>query len=154
MYAYIMMARLQSMKSQSTLVSITNQNRMSILCSHAVATNTFLSRLIGLLGSTTLPHGSGLLIRPSSGVHTCGMRYPLDILALDGSDRVLGAWSHTPPWCVRGISFKTRSMLELPPGTIYMSQTVPGDQLHIDSSEEPNCSQQIATERDQYKTKP
>jgi len=119
------------MKSQSNLVSITNRNRAVTLCSHARLADNFLARLVGLLGSASLSHGSGLLIRPSSGVHTCGMRYPIDILTLDGSNRVLGAWSHIPPWRVRGISFKTRSVLELPSGTIHMTQTVPGDQLNI-----------------------
>ncbi len=126
------------MKLQSTLVSITNINRTVILCSHATVADTFLSRLVGLLGSTMLPGESGLLIRPSSGVHTWGMRYPIDIITLDSSDRVLGTWSHTPPWRVRGISLKTRSVLELPPGTIHMTQTVPGDQLHINLIDETN----------------
>lgn len=126
------------MKLQSTLVSVTNINRTVILCSHAAVADTFLNRLVGLLGSTMLPGGSGLLIRPSSGVHTWGMRYPIDIIALDGSDRVLGIWSHTPPWRVRGVSLKTRSILELPPGTIHTTETVPGDQLHINLVDEIN----------------
>ncbi len=120
------------MTPQSRVVSIINRSRASNLCTHAMLADTFLTRLTGLLGSTALPEGSGLLIRPSSGVHTCGMRYAIDVVALDAGDRVLGAWSHMLPWRVCGINFKTRSVLELPSGTIHATQTVPGDQLFIE----------------------
>ena len=126
------------MKSQPAVVSILNRNRATFLCSHAIVADTFFRRLIGMLGSAPLPHGSGLLIRPSGGVHTCGMRYPIDILALDKNARVLGAWSHTPPWRVRGISLKTCSVLELPSGTIRMTQTAIEDQLQIHIVDEPD----------------
>ena len=76
--------------------------------------------------------GSGLLIRPSSGVHTCGMRCVIDVVTLDKENCVLGIWSHVPPWRICGVSFRTRSVLELPPGTVHATQTLAGDQLCIE----------------------
>jgi uncharacterized protein len=50
--------------------------------------DTGLARLIGLLGRKKLEQGSGLWIQPSSGVHTFGMRFPIDVVALDRKLRV------------------------------------------------------------------
>lgn len=50
----------------------------------------FLPRLIGLLGQATPPPpGTGLLLISTGGVHTVGMPYPIDILALDRTLTIL-----------------------------------------------------------------
>ena len=59
--------------------------------------DTFLSRLVGLLGKSSLDDGAGLLIRPSSGVHTMWMRFAIDVVALDKDLRVLKTWQRLPP---------------------------------------------------------
>jgi uncharacterized protein len=40
------------------------------------------ARRQGLLGRDVLPRGSGLVIAPSQGVHTFGMRFPIDIVCV------------------------------------------------------------------------
>lgn len=59
--------------------------------------DTFLTRLCGLLGKNGLEPGSGILIRPSSGVHTIGMRFAIDVVGLDKNLRVLKVWRRLPP---------------------------------------------------------
>jgi uncharacterized membrane protein (UPF0127 family) len=75
--------------------------------------------------------GEGLLIKPSSGVHTFGMSFAIDIVALDGEYRVLGVWSDIGPWRIRGVSWKTRCILELPAGQIKRSQLAVGDDVTL-----------------------
>lgn len=41
--------------------------------------DTFWPRLKGLLGTAALSEGEGLLLRPCNCVHTCGMRYAIDV---------------------------------------------------------------------------
>jgi uncharacterized protein len=48
----------------------------------------FLGRARGLLGSSQVGTGRGLLIRGKQ-VHTVGMRYPIDIVYLDAKGRIL-----------------------------------------------------------------
>ena len=48
-------------------------------------------RMRGLLGRPSLGQGEGLLLQPCNGVHTVGMRYPIDILFLDRRGRVARA---------------------------------------------------------------
>ena len=110
---------------------VTNQTRGTILCPHASLADTSRTRLFGLLGKPGLAAGTGLLIQPSSGVHTWGMRFPIDIVALDRHHHVAGLWRSVGAWRIRGLSLKTRSVLELAPGAIDRSQTQPGDLLTL-----------------------
>lgn len=81
-----------------------------------------------------MPEESGLLIRPSSGVHTWGMSMCIDIIALDAEDRVRGCYEKVGPWKLRGVSLRTRSVLELPPGRIGRCGVSIGDQVSIRST--------------------
>ncbi len=48
------------------------------------------ARLLGLAGLRALPHGRALRIPRCRSVHTFGMRFPLDLVWLDGRGAVLG----------------------------------------------------------------
>jgi uncharacterized membrane protein (UPF0127 family) len=60
------------------------------------------------------------------------MRFAIDVVALDRRNRVLGAWSNVSPWRIRGVSLRTRSILELPAGRIHECGIAPGDQLQME----------------------
>ena len=51
--------------------------------------DSFRDRLFGLIGADTLAQGSGLWLNPCNGIHTFGMRFPVDIIVLDRDNRVL-----------------------------------------------------------------
>ncbi len=104
----------------------------AVLCREGRFANTFVTRLFGLLGKKSLPDGQGLLIEPSSGVHTFGMSFPIDIVALDGENNVVGAFERIGPWKVRGLGRKTRSVLELPAGRIYECGVRAGDRIELE----------------------
>ena len=112
------------------LLTIRNVTRDTVLCRQARLANTLLSGLRGLLGDTSLYPDGGLLLDPSSGVHTWGMRFPLDIVALDRKRRVIGLWRSVGRGRICGVSLRTRSVLELPIGQIVASGTEVGDQLN------------------------
>ena len=88
-----------------------------------------IARFVGLLGSQSLEPGCGLLIEPSSGIHTFGMRFPIDVVALDAHMRVLGTWENLGPCRVAAVHWKTRRVLELPGGTIRTGRIEVNDQL-------------------------
>ncbi len=113
---------------------IVDQTKGRVICASGSLADTFMTRLFGLLGRKSLASGSGLLIKPSSGVHTFGMSFPIDIVSLDAEHRVLGVFADTGAWTVRGVSRKTRSVLELPSGTIQECGIEVGDTLSVSSS--------------------
>lgn len=70
----------------------------AVVVSRLYLADTFWSRFQGLQFRTTLPTGSGLLLRPCSSVHTFWMRFPIDILFLDREQVVLEIRRSVPPW--------------------------------------------------------
>lgn len=93
-----------------------------------------LTRFFGLMGTRSLPNDHGLLITPCSSVHTFFMRYPIDIIYLDGTGHVTECVSGLKPWrfCFshRNANFgRPRHTLELASGSIKRWGICPGDQL-------------------------
>src|ERR1700684_3558288 len=91
--------------------------------------DTSLKRLVGLAGRRRLDAGCGLLIRASSGIHTFGMLFAIDVFALNKSLQVVKLWRRLPPFRITSISLKVHSVLELPAGEITRCRVEVGDQL-------------------------
>jgi uncharacterized membrane protein (UPF0127 family) len=113
------------------LLCISNPVRHSILGDRIRVADTTLTRLVGLIGSASLAPGRGLLIHPSNGVHTLGMRYSIDVLLLDREHRVLSSYGNLRPFRMTAINWRASSALELPAGTIAATNTCLGDQLQF-----------------------
>jgi uncharacterized membrane protein (UPF0127 family) len=113
------------------IVEIANVTRGTVYGSEIRVADSGWSRLIGLLGKSSLPPGGGLLIEPSSGVHTFGMRFAIDVIALDRKLRVCGVWEDLRPFRLAAISLKTHKVLELPVGAIRRTRTQLNDQLAL-----------------------
>jgi uncharacterized protein len=110
-------------------VVVTNTSKGTIVGDHIRVADTSVSRAVGLLGVNHLDPGDGLWIKPSSGVHTVGMRFPIDIVALNNHMKVLGVWEHVGGFRFAGLGWKTRTILELPVGTIAACRIEVHDQL-------------------------
>jgi uncharacterized protein len=108
-----------------------NVTRGKLLADRAAIANTSSTRRTGLLKHTKLDPGDGLWIVPSEGVHTFGMKFPIDVLFLDKKRRI----KKMRPNMVRGkiaMSLLSHSTLELPAGTIEATGTERGDQLELE----------------------
>ena len=117
---------------KTCLMEIRNETQGTTLGKEISKAETAMARLFGLLGKRKLRLGTGLLIVPSSGVHTFGMLFPIDIIALDRAMRVRGVWERVGPCRLAGLGWKTHCVLELPAGTISASRTQVDDQLEVD----------------------
>ena len=56
------------------------------------------ARAVGLLNRNGLEPGEGLWIVPSRGVHTCWMRFAIDVIALDDDGVVIDRVANLKPW--------------------------------------------------------
>src|SRR5580698_8283376 len=110
-------------------VTIRNATRATVIGSRIAVADTCFTRLFGLLGRKGLDADTGLWIRPSSGVHTFGMRFSIDVVALDSTLRVCAMWPKLRPWRISGVSWRSHSILELPSGSIQRGNIQPGDQM-------------------------
>ena len=68
---------------------------------------------------------------PSSGVHTLGMMFSIDVIGLDKELRVVKLWPCLVPFRVTSVSLKVRSVVELEAGRIEACQVQLGDLLQI-----------------------
>lgn len=72
---------------------------------------------------------------PSKGIHTIGMKFPIDVVFLNRSNEVLGFVAGMMPYRITGVHLRAYSVMELPNGTIKKSCTEVGDQLEISLAE-------------------
>ena len=110
-----------------------NKTRETFVATEALLADSYLRRLVGLLGKTRrwAQLGRGLWIVPSRGVHTIGMLFPIDLIFLGKNKEVVHVEEYVRPFRISKVSLKASSVLELPPHTIYRSGTKIGDQLEI-----------------------
>jgi len=79
---------------------------------------TFSQRLLGLMGRRSLDPGEGLLLLKCRSVHTCFMRFPIDVAYLDEDMWVLAVHEEVQPWrFLRAVEMGEHT-LELPAGTL------------------------------------
>ena len=108
-----------------------NHTTGNVLADNVSIADNLLSRMKGLLGRSTLPSGEGLWIKPCMGVHTFGMKFPIDVVFLDREKRVVELVRVLRSNRMSRIYSKASSVLELPAGTIDATHTVPGDTIEI-----------------------
>jgi uncharacterized protein len=104
------------------------------VCERCVVADTPLTRLRGLLGRSGLRSGEGLLIRPTSAIHTCFMRFPVDAVFLDRDFVVLRAVNDLRAWRIAACR-GSRAVLELGAGEISRRGIRPGDRLRLGEPE-------------------
>jgi uncharacterized membrane protein (UPF0127 family) len=119
--------------SENHSVYVYNKTRETFVATEATVADSYLRRLVGLLGKTKrwAQLGRGLWIVPSSGVHTIGMMFPIDLIFLSREKQVVHLEEHVRPFRISKVSLKAMSVLELPPHTIFRTGTQVGDRLEI-----------------------
>jgi uncharacterized protein len=110
-----------------------NQTRQAYLATALAVADTHWTRLRGLLGlaSSDFRNGSGLWIVPCHGVHTLGMGFPIDVIYLDRSMKVIHIQSDLQPWRFAPVRSNAASVLELPCRTADETKTALGDRIEI-----------------------
>jgi uncharacterized membrane protein (UPF0127 family) len=112
-------------------IKVTNTSKNTVLADKAEVADTFLRRLIGLLGHRSLSRGEALILMPSNSIHSLFMRFSIDVLFLDKSNRVIKMLKPLSPWRLTKVYFKTHLTIELPVGTIERTSTQEGDIINI-----------------------
>jgi uncharacterized membrane protein (UPF0127 family) len=74
----------------------------------------FWNRAIGLLGRRVLGERQGLLITPCDSVHTCFMRWPIDVVFIDRTGTITRIVERLRPW--RCAAARAHACLELSAG--------------------------------------
>ncbi len=108
---------------------VRNASRDTVLGEAVEVASTAVKRVKGLLGRECLEDGQGLLFERCSSLHTFFMRFPIDVLYMDRSGKVLKAAAGVKPFKLVAAPLRAYYALELPVGAIRGSNTRVGDNL-------------------------
>ena len=112
-------------------IRVLNESRGTVLIERGGLARSWKERLVGLMGRKKLGPGDGLVIRPCESIHTCWMRFPIDVIFTDVEDRVVRLFPAVPPWRMKIGGRGADTVIEVPPGTIAASGTERGDRIGI-----------------------
>lgn len=107
-----------------------NPATQEIIAEDLKLNNTFFSRLIGLMFKKSLPAGSGVILKPCTQIHTCFMRFNIDVMFLDKNLQVLHIIENMRPWRISPLFLKALYTVELPANTLK-GQIKKGDKLSL-----------------------
>jgi uncharacterized membrane protein (UPF0127 family) len=117
-----------------------NVDTGAVVADKVIVAATRADRAVGLLAHQSLPPGEGLWIIPSRGIHTCWMRFAIDIVALDAHGVVIDQVAALKPWRIRLPRRGGVGVLELPAGTLSATGTTLGHRIELRPMENGNGS--------------
>ena len=101
-----------------------------VLVSRLEAAFDSATRKRGLLGRDGLDPLSGLVIAPCGGIHTCFMRFRIDVVFVARDGRVVKVSDAVKPWRL-ALAVTAFCVIELPAHAAAASQTRAGDRLEL-----------------------
>ena len=119
------------------VLSLKNQ---SLIADKCFVANRFLARLKGLIGTSRLESGEGILLSPCNDIHMWFMSMPIDVVFVRTEKGAEGEATHVVcsthenlrPWKPLPVrDGKACATLELPVGTIRRCAISTGDKLCI-----------------------
>lgn len=110
---------------------LVNLTKNTWLATRVKKADSFITRIVGLLRRKNLGPEEALWLVPSKGIHTLGMKFPIDVIFLDKNNKVISLNSSLAPYRITRIHLKAHSIVELYDGMIKKSHTGVGDQLDV-----------------------
>jgi len=109
-----------------------NNTNNSVIAHNIKIADNFVTRLVGLLNRKSLDKEEGLLILPSTSIHSFGMRFDFDAVFLDKNNKVLYLIEKMKPCRVSPFVKNVHSVLELAGGVISSANIKIGDLLSFE----------------------
>lgn len=113
-----------------------NSRNGKVLSENVAVADSLLARMRGLIGRPEPGAGESLWIKPCRGIHTIGMKFPIDVLFLDAKNTVVRIRENIPPNRCSAMAFRARTVLELPAGIVSVTNTRVGDTICFRKSRE------------------
>ena len=105
--------------------------RTGVVVAHDVeAALSSRARRRGLLGRDAMHDGQALILAPCGAIHTCGMRFPIDVLFVARDGCVLKIVERLAAWRIAG-SLRAIATVELPAGHVERVGLAAGDRLIV-----------------------
>lgn len=101
-----------------------------VLAEEVEQARRFFKRLKGLMFRPSMEKGTAMLLMPCPQIHTCFMRFALDVLFLDKNNKVVHVMENMKPWRLSPIVARAVKTLEMPAG-VLQGRVETGDQVEF-----------------------
>lgn len=106
-----------------------NETKKIMVVDNLKIAKTFKERLLGLMFRKRLGASEGLMLLGCNAIHTCFMRFAIDVVFMDIDHKVICIKEKIKPWRQSGFVRKAYIALELPEGTVDRKNISIGDIL-------------------------
>lgn len=111
---------------------VTHKATQTIIVSNLKRADNFFKRLKGLMFTSALPAGEGLVITPCQQIHTQFMNYAVDVMFVDAQHIVVHIERDMKPWRFSKFYKQAKYVLEVNAGAASMVSV--GDTLQFSNS--------------------
>lgn len=109
-------------------MKIRNATKKTILSTDAIEAKSLKAKSLGLI---TAKEPQTLLFKTRFGIHTFGMKFPIDVIVLDRNYKILALRKNLKPNNIFVWNPKYDVVIELPEETIEKTKTERGDRIEI-----------------------
>lgn len=102
-----------------------------LILARLVAADTLAARTAGFLGRTRIEDDEAMWFDRCSGIHTLGMRVPIDVVFVNGGGIVLDVAEAVKPWRFWVGRARAGSVLEVAAGNARRQRITPGTILEM-----------------------
>lgn len=134
----------------SCLMAAVNETRRTVVAERVERADTFMTRLVGLMGRKGLADDQGMWISPCKSIHTMWMRFPIDVVFLDKELRVVMVRERVAPWRATPFIKTASSVLELSAGAVVRTGLAAGDQLGFLSATDESMARRGSAGREEH----
>lgn len=117
-------------------IVIFNASKQVVLARKIYHAHTFYRRFLGWMGRQAIDEEEALILSPCRAVHTCFLKFPLDVVFVAADGRVLLTLTALQPFRFSPYVRHSRMVIELPAGRLERTGTGPGDRLVFAEKEE------------------
>lgn len=108
-----------------------NVSKSSVIAFNLEEARGFFARLRGLIGKASMEDTDGLWMARCWAIHTFGMRFPIDVVFIDGFQVVKKIVIEVCPYRPIVFCSGAEGVIELPAGTIEKAKIQVGDRIEI-----------------------
>lgn len=133
-------------------LQLTNTKTKQVLAKEVRVAHSLFKRTKGLLGESSVSSSEALWIKPCSSIHTCFMKFPIDVIFVNKKLEIQCYYENIQPWKILTVFskvlnpllwifypptynirllFKSYSVFEFKAHTLSQYQLNTGDILHV-----------------------
>jgi uncharacterized membrane protein (UPF0127 family) len=117
------------LRDSTSVWALVNVDSGADLAARVAVAGDSASRRRGLLGRDRLDN-EALVIAPCAAVHTCFMRFPIDVLFVDRDGRIVKCVPDVRPWRIAA-ALRAFATIEMAAGTIARTGTTRGHRVAL-----------------------